>query len=122
MANTFTIVNNSTNEVLVQIDQGTDFGESLVFYTDNTNTTRRNLTGYTFSAKARYGTHASDTVVTFTTQVTDAAQGVVNWALTDTQTQAMKPGRWVFDLEMSVGGEVTRIMWGTVEIKPAATY
>lgn len=124
MANSLTIINEDTNEVLIEVDQGADFGQTLVFYTDPTNVTRQNLTNYQFRAKARYGTHKNDNdVVDFTATITDAANGVVNFALSDTQTAAMKAGKWVYDLEMvDNGGTVSRIMWGTLEVAPEATY
>ena len=124
MANKLTVVDGNTNEVLLQIDQGTDFTETLNFFTDTNNTTPKNLTGYTFRAKARYGHHKNDNdVVTFVTAVTDAAGGIVNWALDDTVTATMKPGTWYFDLESeTAGGEVSRILWGKLEVSPEATY
>lgn len=124
MANTLTVIDGTTNEVLLQVDQGTDFAETLRFYTDTSNTTPKDLSGYTFRAKARYAHHKNDNdVVSFTADITDEAGGVVNWALTDTQTAAMKPGTWYFDLEMETGGgSVSRIMWGKLEIAPEATY
>lgn len=124
MANTLTVIDGTTNEVLLQVDQGTDFAETLRFYTDTTNTTPKDLTGYSFRAKARYSHHKNDNdVVSFTADITDLTGGVVNWALTDTQTAAMKPGTWYFDLEMETdGGDVSRIIWGKLEIAPEATY
>jgi hypothetical protein len=124
MANRLTILDTVTNEVLIEIDQGADFGQTLRFYTDTTNTTPQNLTNYQFRAKARYGTHKNDNdVVDFTANITDAANGIVNFALSDTQTTAMKAGTWVYDLEMvDAGGTVSRIMWGKLEVAPEATY
>jgi len=124
MANSLTIIDSTTNEVLIQIDQGADFGQTLRFYTDSTNTTPKDISGYEFRSKARYGTHKNDNdVVEFTAAITDAANGVVNFALTDTQTAAMKAGRWRYDLEMvDSGGTVSRIMWGDIEVAPEATY
>jgi len=124
MANSLTIIDSTTNEVLIQIDQGADFGQTLRFYTDSTNTTPKDISGYEFRSKARYGTHKNDNdVVEFTAAITDAANGVVNFALTDTQTAAMKAGKWRYDLEMvDSGGTVSRIMWGDIEVAPEATY
>ena len=124
MANSLTIIDSTTNEVLIQIDQGADFGQTLRFYTDSTNTTPKDISGYEFRSKARYGTHKNDNdVVEFTAAITDAANGVVNFALTDTQTAAMKAGKWKYDLEMvDSGGTVSRIMWGDLEVAPEATY
>ena len=124
MANSLTIIDSTTNQVLIQIDQGSDFGQTLRFYTDSTNTTPKDISGYEFRSKARYGTHKNDNdVVEFTAAITDAANGVVNFALTDTQTAAMKAGKWKYDLEMvDSGGTVSRIMWGDLEVAPEATY
>jgi len=124
MANSLTIIDSTTNEVLIQIDQGADFGQTLRFYTDSTNTTPKDISGYEFRSKARYGTHKNDNdVVEFTAAITDAANGVVNFALSDTQTAAMKAGKWKYDLEMvDSGGTVSRIMWGDLEVAPEATY
>ena len=123
MANKLTIIDGATNEALLQVDQGTDFAETLNFFTDTTNTTPKSLVGYTFAAKARYKHHKNDKdVVTFTSAITDVNNGIVNFALTDIQTAAMKAGTWYFDLEMDAGGDVSRILWGRLEIAPEATY
>jgi hypothetical protein len=124
MANSLTIIDSTTNEVLLRVDQGSDFGQTLRFYTDDTNTTAKDITDHSFAARARHLTHKNDNdVVDFTAEATDAANGVVNFALTDTQTSAMKAGKWVWDLEMTdSGGTVTRLMWGEMYISPEATY
>ena len=47
---------------------------------------------------------------------------ILNIGLTNTQTNAMKAGRYVYDVEItSSGGTKTRVLEGQIEITPGVT-
>ena len=51
-----------------------------------------------------------------------ATNGVLTISLTNTQTNAMKAGRYVYDVEItSSAGTKTRVLEGQVEITPGVT-
>jgi|TARA_R110000744_G_scaffold135209_1_gene244595 hypothetical protein len=101
------------------IDQGTDFS-SAIDVTD-ADGDAVNLTGYTVAGQIRK-TYTSSTAVNLTCAVSNATSGIVSVALTAAQSNAMKSGRYVYDVEItSSGGAKTRVLEGQVEITPGVT-
>ena len=103
----------------ITIDQGTDFS-SAIDVTD-ADGDAVNLTGYTVKGQIRK-TYTSSTAVDLTCAVSNAAAGIISIALTAAQSNAMKYGRYVYDVEItSSGGAKTRVLEGQVEITPGVT-
>lgn len=103
----------------ITIDQGTDFS-SAIDVTDADGDVV-NLTGYTVKGQIRKA-YTSSTAVDLTCAVSNAAAGIISIALTAAQSNAMKYGRYVYDVEMtSSGGAKTRVLEGQVEITPGVT-
>ena len=101
------------------IDQGTDFS-SAIDVTD-ADGDAVNLTGYSVAGQIRK-TYTSSTAVNLTCAVSNAAAGIISIALTAAQSNAMKSGRYVYDVEItSSGGAKTRVLEGQVEITPGVT-
>ena len=101
------------------IDQGTDFS-SAIDVTD-ADGDAVNLTGYPVAGQIRK-TYTSSTAVNLTCAVSNATSGIVSVALTAAQSNAMKSGRYVYDVEItSSGGAKTRVLEGQVEITPGVT-
>lgn len=101
------------------IDQGTTFSADIDV--TDTDGNALNLDGYTVAGQIRK-TYMSLTAVDFTASVQNALNGTVRISLTDTETNAMKAGRYVYDVEITSGtGEVTRVLEGQVEIMPGVT-
>ena len=102
------------------IDQGTDFSAEVVV--DDTDGTTANLTGYTVAGQIRK-TYSSTTKVDFTATVADAAAGKIQIALSNTQTGAMKAGRYVYDVEITKTSNSykTRVIEGQVTVTPGVT-
>jgi hypothetical protein len=100
----------------IVIDQGADYSASIdVTDSDGDNI---NLTGYAAAGQIRKS-YLSTTAVNFAVSVGD---GVLNISLTNTQTNAMKAGRYVYDIEItSSGGTKTRVLEGQLEITPGVT-
>ena len=101
------------------VDQGTDFTAS-VDVTD-TDGDALNLTGFTVAGQVRRS-YFSTTAVNFTCAVSNATSGIITVSLSGTQSDAMKAGRYVYDVEITnSGGTKTRVLEGQLEIMPAVT-
>lgn len=105
----------------IYIDQGSSY--SSIIDVKDVNGLPYNLTGYTPRAQIRKS-YSSSNAVQFATSINGNAplSGAVSLSLTAIQTRAMKPGRYVYDVEIfNDGGHVMRIAEGQVEISPAST-
>ena len=61
------------------------------------------LTGATITAQLRPRTESED-ATSFTVTVTDAAAGEVTLSLADTVTAELRPGRYVYDVQVVLAG------------------
>jgi hypothetical protein len=104
----------------INIDQGSTF-TSIVTVEDSQGLVF-NLTGYTVRGQIRKS-YSSLTAVSFTASVAQASAGTIQIGLTATQTAAMKPGRYLYDIEIvqTSSGTVTRVVEGQVEVSPRVT-
>jgi hypothetical protein len=103
----------------IYIDQGSTY--SSVIDVKDANGLPFNLTGYSSRGQIRKS-YSSNTAISFTTNINLPLQGKVQVLLTATQTRGMKPGRYVYDIEVfNNSGHVIRISEGQVEISPATT-
>ena len=101
------------------IDQGTDFSIT-VDVTDSAGAVQ-DLTGYSASAQIRKTYSSSSVSATFATSISEAA-GQVTITLTDTQTNSIDSGRYVYDLIVTSGsGTITRVIEGQAIITPNVT-
>jgi hypothetical protein len=101
------------------VDQGSDF----LAYVDITSAdgSALNLTGYTVAGQIRKS-YSSSTAVDFNATVNSAINGTISLGLSDTATNNMKPGRYVYDVEiLSSSGSRTRVLEGQVEVTPGVT-
>ena len=105
----------------LSVDQGATFTSDVTIKDINGNTF--NLTGYTPRAKMALGYASTRTRVTITTTVaSDATSGIVTLSLTATETAALDaPARYVYDLEITSGATVTRVIEGIINIRPNVT-
>jgi len=104
------------------IDQGTDFTYSLTA-TDSTGAVigiTHGSVGYTASAQLRRSYYSS-TSTSFIASITGGTGGI-QVALGATTSSAMKPGRYVWDLELQYpNGSVVRLRQGMASIDPEVT-
>ena len=111
----------------ISIDQGTDITVRLEL--NNTDGSAKDLTNHNVAAKLKksYTSVDSADIVTFSSQIpTPASGGIINLSLTNTQTDAMKAGRWVYDVEISFQDSdantiVERILEGQATVTPSVT-
>jgi hypothetical protein len=109
------------------IDQGADVAIQLNLINPTTNLAK-DLTSYNVNAKMKkgYNSDSADTV-DFTSVVTEpATDGIVTLSLTNTQTDSLKAGRWVYDVEInfvdSAGDTIVeRILEGRIQVTPSVT-
>jgi hypothetical protein len=101
------------------IDQGSDFNFSV----DLSSTTGPvNLTNYTSRGQIRKS-YTSSTATDFDISVNILENELV-CSLTAAQTSALKPGRYVYDIEILSGDAtpiVTRIVEGQIDVTPRVT-
>jgi len=107
------------------IDQGADVAIELHLVDKNDAT--KNVSNHTITAKLKknYNSDSADTI-DFTTAITNPTNGIALLSLTNAQTDALKIGRYVYDVELSFAdsdGEiiVERILEGRMQVSPSVT-
>lgn len=108
------------------IDAGTDVAIEL--HLTNIDGSKKNLEGYTVNAKLKknYNSDSADTTDFSTVVAAPATDGVVTLSLTNTQTDTLKPGRYVYDVEISYQDSdstdiIERILEGKIFVTPSVT-
>ena len=102
------------------IDQGATFTSDVTVKDAQGNAF--NLTGYTAAAKLAKGFASTRTRTNMTTSIaTDATTGVVTLSLTATETSALDAERYVYDLEITSGATVTRVIEGIITVRAQVT-
>jgi hypothetical protein len=100
------------------IDQGSTFSTDLTLKDDNGDPLT--LDGYTASSQIRKWYTSSNAAATFATSV-NSEIGVITLSLSANQTSNLVSGRYVYDVEISAGTEVSRIVEGIVTVTPQVT-
>lgn len=108
---------------IFNIEAGATFNQTLELTTSD-GVTPRDLTPYTDKRmKIRQSYYSNlytyDITVSFDNPLTN---GRVILSATAAETALMKPGRYVFDIEMVIDDDVERILEGIVVVKPNVTY
>jgi len=82
----------------------------------------QDLTGYTVRSKYARA-HSSATKYSFLAEIkSPATDGKITLTLTDSATDSIKPGNYVFDTELvDSTGSVDRVLEGLLEISPSVT-
>jgi hypothetical protein len=108
------------------IDQGSDV--TIQLNLTDANGAKKNLNGYTIGAKMKknYNSDSADTQA-FTTDVAEpTSDGIITLSLTNTQTDTLKAGRYVYDVEISYQDSddnsiIERILEGRIQVTPSVT-
>ena len=108
------------------IDQGSDV--TIQLNLTDADGAKKNLNGYTISAKMKknYNSDSADTQ-DFTTSVSEPVTDcILTLSLTNTQTDALKAGRYVYDVEISYADSsantiIERILEGRIQVTPSVT-
>jgi len=109
----------------ITIDQGAD--ASIELHLVNTDGSKKNLTNHTVTAKMKknYTSDSSDTT-DFVSTIANALDGIATISLTNLQTDALKAGRYVYDVELSFQDSdgdtiIERVLEGKITITPSVT-
>ena len=107
------------------IDQGADVTIQLELIDENG--AQKDLAGHTLAAKLKKNYNSGDSDTTsFNASITNANTGLCNLTLTNTQTDALKAGRYVYDVELSFQDSssntiIERILEGRIQVTPSVT-
>jgi phage tail sheath gpL-like len=105
------------------IDQGSVWSVVLV-YTDSNNTPV-NLTGYTAAMQLRQNYNSTTADLTLTTAnggiTIVGATGTITINATATQTGLLDPGFYVYDLELTSGSNISRLIQGQLTVAEQVT-
>ena len=104
----------------IVINGGADFNQTYDLADQNTNAAKE-LTNHTVASQMRK--HAAAVgVTTFTTTIVNPTGGQVRIGLTTSQTAALKPGRYVYDLMLTApDNSMTRIIEGMALVREGVT-
>lgn len=105
----------SAGKLNIMIEQGATFSKTLTIK-DAANIPI-NLTGKTFASKLRRRPTDMTAAAQFTFSIIDAPAGRVRWALTAGQTAQLVAEPHYYDIEMTDGAIVTRLMQGTAFVE-----
>lgn len=100
------------------IDQGSTFSTDLNLTDENGDIIP--LNGYTANSQIRKWYTSSNAAATFTTNI-NTLSGVITLTLTPDQTSNLVSGRYVYDVEITDGSTVSRIVEGIVTVTPQVT-
>ena len=108
------------------IDQGAD--TAIEIYLVDGDGSAKDLTNHSIAAKMKrtYNSDSDDTH-SFTSIIADpATDGVVTLSLTNTQTDNLKPGRYVYDVELSYQDSdsntiIERVLEGKILVTASVT-
>jgi len=100
------------------IDQGTTFSTDL--YLTDTDGSPLLLNGYTASSQMRKWYTSSSTTAAFTTYV-NTSSSFITLSLSSTLTNNISAGRYVYDVEITNGTTVSRVVEGIVTVTPQVT-
>ena len=84
------------------IEQGFDYNNTFVLGDSRTNDSL-DITGYGVTAQLRKS-YASSSYVSFASTVLDSSVGAIKLSLTDEETSNLKPGRYLYDVLVEIGG------------------
>ena len=102
------------------VNTGTTFSQIFTLESADTNSAT-DLTGFTASAQMRKHP-GSSSATDFSTQIINATGGRIRVGLTTSQTAALKPGRFMYDVLITdTSGEVTRVLEGSVLVREGVT-
>tara|TARA_B100000287_G_C20663246_1_gene790863 strand:+ start:2059 stop:2412 length:354 start_codon:yes stop_codon:yes gene_type:complete len=110
----------------ITLDQGAD--ATLQLELVNTDGSKKDLSNYTITSKIKksYSDSAGEATA-FTTAITaPATDGICTLKLTNSQTGALKAGRYVYDVEASYAEDssttiIERILEGHITVTPSVT-
>lgn len=102
----------------LDIDQGSDFVTEMTL--ENDNGTAMNLSGFTAYSQFRKS-YNSTTGYSFVTTIPTPLTGKLTLSLSGIASSAIKPGRYLYDVEIANSASKTRVVEGVITINPEIT-
>jgi uncharacterized protein YbcV (DUF1398 family) len=107
--------------VELYMDQGATFENTLTITDDITNAAA-NISGYTITSQMRRSYYSANASANITCTIVNAATGNLKLSMTAANTNIIKAGRYLFDVETTdPQGRVTRILEGIINVTPGVT-
>jgi len=110
----------------IVIKQGTDY--AMQIEVANVDGSKKDLTDYTINSQLRKTINTTDSdAITFTSSIpTPATDGLITLELTNAQTSAMAPGRYLYDVNIEytdsdLNTVVERILEGQANVTASIT-
>lgn len=103
----------------LEIDQGSDF--TAIFELENDDSTPMDLVGFQVYSQFRKS-YNSTIAYQFQTAIEDVAGGKISLHLSGSASSAIKPGRYLYDVELlGVGNTKARVLEGVITINAEIT-
>jgi hypothetical protein len=99
------------------IDQGATFSADLNLTDENGDILE--LSGYTANSQMRKW-YTSSNSTTFTTAI-NVSTGIITLSLSANQTANVTAGRYVYDVEITDGSTISRVVEGIITVTPNTT-
>lgn len=80
-----------------------------------------NLTGFTVASQARKSYYSSNATIVFDATISDANNGVITLSANSAATANVPAGKLVYDVIITTGNTVTRVLEGQVFVSPRVT-
>ena len=103
----------------IEIYQGDTYAHQLSL--KNSANAVINISTRTYSGQVRKRRSSSAITATFTSEITDGANGVVVFTLLPNLTSGINPGSYVYDFQETNGAVVTTLLTGNVTVTGEVT-
>jgi len=98
----------------ITIYQGDTYAHELRI--KNSSNANVNITSRTYTGQVRKKRNSDTAAATFTSEITNAANGIVVLSLTSAQTANIAAGTYVYDFQETNGTIITTLITGTVTV------
>lgn len=107
--------------VELYMDQGATFND-IINITDDVTNANVNISGYSVRSQMRRSFYSSNATANLTCTISDAANGEITMTLLAANTANIKPGRYVFDVEVTnTMNKISRLIEGIITVSPRVT-
>lgn len=100
------------------VEQGATFTVTINFNDDDGNP--NDLSAFTAASKMRRSYYSSNST-TLTATITNPANGEIVLSMSAATTANLRPGRYVYDLEVANASQTLRVIEGIITVLPEVT-
>jgi hypothetical protein len=101
------------------LEQGTTFTSEITL--DDAYGNPFDLNGFTVASQARRTYYSSNTTIVFDATITDANSGIITISANAATTANVPAGKLVYDVIITTGNTVTRVLEGQIFVSPRVT-